>query len=155
MVVRAHKYYTKLATPHTWGMVTYRTGHPSHRRGGKDTFTDGEWVFCPPSKLLKLQLEHPAGLYHIYNYDRFSPYNSCCYFLLKLYCHTPRSMLSLSLICKFKYLLTSLQSIELIGHTQVLNLSTLHSTLKSLFLLDIFSNRTVRSALLTIQSVRQ
>ena len=59
--------------------------------------------------------------------DRFSPIKSCCYFPLKFPGHTPESILSLSLNCFSKNLLTCFVSVGVIGHTNVLNLSIKHN----------------------------
>ena len=116
---------------------------------------ESEDLFSPSKLVKKQQIEHSAGDHHIYICDRLSPYIACCYFKLKFSCHTPKSIISLSLKCMSKYLLTCLQSIALIGHTKDLNLSTLHSTLKLLFLLDMSSNKVKRCASPTTQPVRQ
>ena len=87
--------------------------------------------------------------------DRFSPIMSCRYFPIWFPCHTPKSILFLSLNCLSRNLLTCFVSVGDIGHTNVLILSTKHTRLNLPFLLAILSYSAGRYSRPTIHEVRQ
>ena len=132
----------------------YTTSQTPHSGDGNNMFTGGECYNTPSKILVDNRLNIQQELSSLYQWQVFTLW-SCFYFFLKSTCHTLESIISLALKWLSKYLLTSLQSIALTGHTKDLNLSTLHSSTNLTFLLVVLSNRTERSARPTMQSVRQ
>ena len=119
-----HKYITKLGNPHAGRLV--RTCY----------WWKVEYYF--PLQNLKTILGTSGWKMSHYD-DRFSPIMSCRYFPIWFPCHTPKSILFLSLNCLSRNLLTCFVSVGDIGHTNVLNLSIKHNWVNLPFLLAILS----------------
>ena len=139
-MVMTYKLWTILANPHAGRLV--RTCY----------WWKVEYYF--PLQNLKTILGTSGWKMSHYD-DRFSPIMSCRYFPIWFPCHTPKSILFLSLNCLSRNLLTCFVSVGDIGHTNVWNLSTKHNWLNLPFLLAILSYSAGWYSRPTIHEVRQ
>ena len=130
-----------LASPHTVRLVL-------------TTIMMESGVFCPLQMTLN-QIEHPAGKCHNLYLWQVLTLLTLLLFLSEIMSHTPQFMLSLSRNCFSRNLLTNLQFVGVVGHTSVLNLSSLHISMKLLLLVRIHLYSSDRSFCPITHSVRQ